>query len=208
MNAQVLAQSGLRLRLWLVRCGWINIAAALLLASGGVAWLWVMPHLEQQVQAGRAALAAAQKSLASAPAVPAAPPVPPAQQHLQQFTDLLGQSRYAEQQVKTLFAIAARNGLTLSKAEYKFGASKDGGFHTYTVSLPVKGPYGAIRPFCEQVLLAIPFASLDEVNAKRETVNSTGLDVKLRFTLFLDHGGGIASSGEDVGEHDLQEKEP
>lgn len=194
MNAQTLGRMGLSLRLSLARLGWGNALAVLLLAAGAAAWLWGMPRIEQQEAASRRALIAVQTSLATVPAQAPAPAVPPTEQHLQQFRDVLGESRYAEQQVKTLFAIAAKNGLNLGQAEYKFGASKDGQFHTYAVSLPLKGSYAAVRAFCEQVLLAIPFASLDEVVFKRESVGNAGLDAKLRFTLYLDNAGGVTAN--------------
>lgn len=200
-----LAAIGLQLRLWLTRRGWSKLLAGVLLAAGAGAWLGTLPRLERQVAASRAALAAAQIALAGAPPVTAAPPLPPAEQRLQQFHDALGESRYAEQQLKTLFALAAKNSLTLRQAEYKFAYDKNGLFHTYAVALPVKGPYTAIRPFCEQVLLAIPFASLDAVDFKRDAVNNPTLDAKLRFTLYLDNAEGMAGTAEAA---DLQGAEP
>ncbi|HXA46701.1 MAG TPA: hypothetical protein VNW52_03650, partial [Burkholderiaceae bacterium] len=172
---------GLQARLWLARCGWSNNIAALLLAIAGSAWLWALP-LDQQLGKRRAAVLAAQQSLQRPPQVAVAQSLPPAAQHLQQFYDALGESRYAEQQIKTLFALATKNGLSLNQADYKFADNKSGAFHSYTVTLPVKGTYAAIRPFCQQVLLAIPFASLDEINFKRDAVTNPLLDVKLRFT--------------------------
>jgi hypothetical protein len=197
LNAATLGQAGLRARLWLTRCGWSNGLAVLLLLLGGAAWLWGMPQLERQAAAGKRAFAAAQKNLDSAPTAAPIPALPLADQRLQQFYDALGESRYAEQQVKTLFALAAKNGLSLNQAEYKFAAHKEGLFHTYTIALPIKGPYNAIRPFCEQVLLAIPFASLDEVDFKRDAVTNASLDAKLRFTLHLDNVGGIGATDAD-----------
>lgn len=190
------AQFALQARLWLTSLGWPKALAVLLASVGAVAWLWGIPQLEQQTAARKIALLAAQKTLAGAPPVATAPALPVAEQRLRQFYDVLGETRYAEQQIKTLFALAAKNGLTLSQAEYKFAANKNGLFHTYTIALPVKGPYGAIRPFCEQVLLAIPFASLDEIDFKREAVSNPNLDAKLRFTLHLDNVGGIGGAAD------------
>lgn len=191
-----LAQFALQARLRLTRLGWSNVLAGLLASVGAVAWLWGIPRLEQQTAARQTALLAAQKTLASAPPVPTAPVMPVAEQRLQQFYDVLGESRFAEQQVKTLFALAAKNDLALNQAEYKFAANKNGLFHTYAISLPVKGQYAAIRPFCEQVLLAIPFASLDEIDFKRDAVGNPNLDAKLRFTLHLDNVGGMGGAAD------------
>lgn len=90
-----------------------------------------------------------------------------------------------EQQVKTLFAVAAKVPLALHRAEYRFGTNQEGGFHTYQITLPVKGTYEEILRFCDLTLLAIPFASLDEISFKRESIAASTLDANLRFTLYL-----------------------
>ena len=73
----------------------------------------------------------------------------------------------------------------MSRADYKFGADRNGRYRTYQIVLPVKGSYSAIRQFCEQTLLAIPFASLDEMNFKRDAIGSSTLEAKLHFTVYL-----------------------
>jgi hypothetical protein len=188
MKTLHIAGFGLWLRLQLGRIGVINITATVLVMAGIAAWGWVLPQLQQQDRHIRVTLAAAQKSLATPPTPTAITPTSQNEQRLQQFYDALGESHYAEQQIKTLFAIAAKNDLTLNQAEYKYGYDKAGKFHTYAISLPVKGAYSAIRPFCEQVLLAIPFASLDTVDFKRDAVGNSTIDAKLHFTLHLDNG--------------------
>jgi hypothetical protein len=106
-------------------------------------------------------------------------------ERLQAFYRALGEAHYAEQQIKTLFAVAAKTGLNLDQAEYRDGVDKYGQFRTYQVTLPIKGTYGAIRQFCEQVLLVIPFASLDQVDFKREAIANNVVEAKLHFTLYL-----------------------
>jgi len=199
MNGLSLAKAGLQLRLTLMRFGWSNGLAMLLAAGAAVAGLWLVPQLRAQHAAGQVALAKAQRLHDAAPASAASalmPSLPPNQQHLQDFYDLLGETRYAEQQVKTLFAIAAKNGLTLNQADYKLAYDKNGMFHTYVISLPVRGPYAAIRPFCEQVLLAVPFASLDQIDFKRESINDQNLEAKLRITLYLDKSDALPGAGQ------------
>jgi hypothetical protein len=48
-----------------------------------------------------------------------------------------------------------------------------------------KGNYVAIRNFTEEILLNLPFAGLDEISIKRETINTPLLEVKLKFSLYL-----------------------
>jgi len=200
-----IARVGLWLRLRLGRLGAANIVAIAFMAAGVSGWAWFLPHLQQENRRVQMAISAAQKSLSNPVAPVVATPASLNEQRLQQFYDVLGESRYAEQQVKSLFAIAAKHGLALNQAEYKYGYDKSGKFHTYTITLPVKGTYAAIRPFCEQVLLSIPFASLDAVDFKRDTVGNPTIDAKLHFTLHLDHGADLqlpANTVADIVQHE------
>lgn len=181
-------QSGLLLAkalLAAMRLGAMNIIACALLVLGVLAWGWIIPALRTELKSQQQAIADASKALDTAMDTPPAPPLTLAEERLAVFYDNLGERDYVEQQLKTLFAIASKNNLVLSQAEYKPAYNGSGRFHTYQILLPVKGPYPAIRQFCEQMLLAIPFASLDEMAFKRESVGNAALEAKLRFTLYL-----------------------
>jgi hypothetical protein len=185
MNMSRLTVLGLQARLSLARLGWINNLAAVLMMLAIAAWIWAIPYLRAQTNAPMQALERAQQSLQqdnafSTAAAPAAP-----QERLAAFYDVLGDKRYVEQQVKTLFAVAAKSGLVLEQGEYKSSFEKASSTTSYQMILPVKGPYQSIRTFCERTLLAIPFASLDEINFKREEIASNTLEAKLHFTLYL-----------------------
>jgi hypothetical protein len=151
-------------------------------------WTWLVPHEKQQVETGVRRLDEAKQGAQAALAAPPPPPRAIDQERLAAFHDLLGEQGYAEQQVKTLFAAAAKSGLSLNQAEYKSGFDQNGGFATYQVVLPVKGSYAAIRDFCERVLLSVPFAALDDVGFKRETIGNVSLEARLRFTIYLEPG--------------------
>lgn len=165
----------------------INPVAALaaLLFIGGIlcAALWV-PFLHQtvlsrQLEVDRLVRVAHDRK--------PTPPAPPSQndQRVAQFYDNLGENGYAEQQLKTIFGIAAHRNLQLNEGEYKSSFEKNSATIAYQIQLPVTGPYPAIREFCEEVLQTIPFAALDEVSFKRQVISSNNLEAKLRFTLYL-----------------------
>lgn len=188
MNALNLNLLVLQARLALVRLGWTNSVACIIGCAGIAAWLWGLPYLRAETAIQQQTLEQAQLALQSASHAPVPAPRPLAEEHLANFYDNLGDQRYAEQQVRTLFAIAGKMQLVLNQAEYKSAFDKNGRYHTYQISLPVRGSYDAIRQFCEQSLLAIPFAALDEINFKREAISSRVLEAKLRFTLYLGAG--------------------
>jgi hypothetical protein len=181
MNNINLAALALRVRLAVQRIGAPACIAIALCAAGVAAWAWLLPQ-----RAAQARLAA---QPLPAPATLVAPSVPPsANQNLAEFYQVLGEKRYAEQQVKVLFDLAAKSNLTLSQGEYKAAYDKASRVSTYQIILPVKGPYQSIWRFSMQALSQMPFASLDEVGFRRETIADATVEARLRFTLYLKDG--------------------
>jgi hypothetical protein len=169
----------LRLRLAWSSLGPVAAGAAVLMISGALALAWLLPERALQGQRRAVALGPA--------AVPVVAPPPSPDANLALFYDTLGERRYAEQQVKTLFALAAKTGLVLSQGEYKSAFEQNGRFHTYQLNLPVKGSYAAIWQFAMLALRAIPFASLDEISFRRDTIGEPAVEARLRLTLYLAH---------------------
>lgn len=172
----------LRVRLLLARAGAPLCAAVILCAAGLAAWAWLLPQ-----RAAQAALMA--KPLPSPASLVAAPPPPSANQNLAEFYAVLGEQRHAEQQVRLLFDLAAKAGLTLNQGEYKSAYDQAGRVATYQITLPVKGSYAAIWQFAMQGLRDMPFAALDEVSFRRENIGEAVVEARLRFTLYLKEGG-------------------
>jgi hypothetical protein len=170
----------LRLRLAVAALGPLACGAALLCALGVAALLWLLPERALQGHRQQVAL-----GVAALPASAHQPAPLTANENLALFYDTLGEQRYVEQQVKTLFGLAAKTGLALSQGEYKGAYDQSGKLQTYQVSLPVKGSYRAIWQFGLLALRAIPFASLDEISFKRDTIGDANVEARLRLTLYL-----------------------
>ncbi len=181
MNSTILLQW----QLALMRRGPVAMLAALLFVAGAGAWLWYLP---QAKQASASRVAAAQPAKAPAPVAVLAVATGP-EQNLAQFYATLGDKRDAEQQLKTLFALAAKSGLSLTAGQYHAAYDQNGRFHTYQLSLPVKGSYRALWQFCLQTLAMVPFAALDDISLRRETIGEPVLEGRVRFTLYLKDGG-------------------
>lgn len=175
----------LQLRISLARFGYGTLCALLWCAVGAVGWQWGVPYWHARNDLQRRELVTVRQAVRAARTSVPTPAHSIDEERIAQFYGALGESGYAEQQVKTLFAIAAKAGLALNQADYKPGANAAGRYQTYQIVLPVRGPYRAIREFCEQTLLAIPFASLDQIDFRRDTIGSATLEARLRFTLYL-----------------------
>lgn len=186
MNARLLPRLLLRIRLWLLARGPLRCVSVLLAAAGVIALASLLPLRTAQEDRAAAALRRAATVVAPPAAQPAvAMAAVPASVNLAQFQAVLGERRYVEQQVGTLFALAAKQGLVLSQGEYKAAAERNGGFATYQVNLPVKGSYGAIWQFAMAALTAIPFASLDDISFKRDSIGQPGVEARVRLTFYL-----------------------
>jgi hypothetical protein len=183
MNGR-LASTFLRLRLAILAAGPLAMAGALACLLGAAALAWLLPQGRLLAAVHADAMRAATQPVA----VLAAPTTPDA--NLAAFQRALGERRYAEQQLRTLFALAAKSGLTLQQGDYRSAFDPAARVHTYQVTLPVRGSYKSIWRFAMMALAAIPFASLDEVNLRREAVGDASIDARLRFTLYLRDGGG------------------
>lgn len=184
MNRMSLPAFLLRVRLSLEAFGPLRCVAAVLCVASAIALAWLLPQQERAAAEHQLALARA----AVPPVVEVSAPVV-ANQNLTLFYASLGERRYSEQQVRTLFALAAKSGLSLSQGEYQSAFDANAGLSTYQITLPVKGSYRAIWQFGLAALRAMPFASLDEISFKREAINDASVEARLRFTLYLGEGG-------------------
>jgi hypothetical protein len=186
MKLANVARSVLRVRLLLSlasrRSGaGVVLAGALVLAAAAL-WLALLPTLatrvgEQSRQVARARVAPPPKPVVTAPALAAA--------RLTAFYDALGDAAHSEQIVAQLFDAADATGVALDKAEYKPARESAGRFETYTIILPVKGDYARLRRFAEKVLLAVPYAALDDMRFRRNSASDPAVEASLRFTVFL-----------------------
>ncbi len=109
------------------------------------------------------------------------------------FERLLGRGEDLEVYLGKVFGAAKRHGVSLTVGDYRLALDNAGGFRRYHMVLPVKGSFSAIQAFSQQVLLDLPFAALEEISLKRASIDSTQVDAKTRFVLFLRPPGANAA---------------
>lgn len=171
----------LRLRIGLAASSPLALGALLVtaVAAGVLGWTLQADDLLQRERA----LVRQAAALPTRPVAPAADHT--VQDNLALFRRTLGERRYAEQQVKALFALAGKAGLVLRQGEYREVVNLNAGLVAYQVTLPVKGSYRAIWDFALQVLRAVPFASLDDIGFTRDAIGDPEVEARLRFTFYL-----------------------
>lgn len=163
--------------------------AILLLVLGTVLWSWIVPQAQRRSEQQHDALVRLQRPTTGASGVAAAGrSMSLPQQRLAAFYDTLGERRYAELQLGNVFTIAEQAGLRFVQGEYKLRFDAPSRSWRYQLVLPVRGSYAALRRFTEKMLVAMPFAAIDDLGFSRQTIGEPMLDARLRMTLYLGDG--------------------
>lgn len=173
----------LRIRLLLVRIDPVLASVVVLLLAGVVLHGALVPARARLDGQYDTAWRAARTPLPAPAALAAAPPS--SDQNLAQFHAVLGDPRGVERQLKQVFALAERHGLTLQQGDYRATRERDARLVAYQVNLPVKGSYEAVWAFSMDVLRTLPHAALDDVSLRRDSIGADGVEARLRLTLYL-----------------------
>lgn len=91
--------------------------------------------------------------------------------------------------LKRINAAAESKGLVLQSGEYRMQRAAGARLGRYEITLPLKGSYAQIRGFVAEVLAAVPAAVLEEVNLRRENIQSARLEARVRFTVYVGGAG-------------------
>jgi hypothetical protein len=85
----------------------------------------------------------------------------------------------------TFSATALAAGVQLEQGTYALERAKGAHLARYRMSFPVKGQYPGIRSFVDNVLVAVPAASLDSLRLERAEIDSGVVGAELQFTVFV-----------------------
>lgn len=173
--AWYLRQSGMRL-------GRTGVGACvLLLASAALHWGWTVPGLarlereegQRQAQLTRVRLPAVRADATEAGLAALVARLPPSGNGA--LNAVAG----------VVHAQALRHGVALDSASYELSRPDRGDIERYTVSLPVKGSYPALRAFLDGLARELPHMALDSVVLARRSRDQPALEARLQFTAFF-----------------------
>lgn len=170
-------------RLWraIGLAGWVGVA---LLFACSVAWRVALLPLRADTDRLRAERAAIESRLASSTSATTSQLSTP-QQQLEAFGRRFTGAKGIAASLVRLQASAGRQGVHLDQAEFKFASDVGEPLLRYTIVLPVKADYLALRRFTRDALLELPGLAIEEVNLRRSDPKSATLEAQLRFVLFL-----------------------
>lgn len=161
--------------------GWVGLALGLACAIS--VWVLVEPKYTNAQQLDADSDLLVQRTAARAMSTAAADATP--QQQLAKFEQRFAGERAIAPSVARLQVAAQRRGFVLDQAEFKLASEPAEPLARYSILLPVKADYRALRRFTHDALQEMPGLALDEVNLRRSDPKSPLLEAQLRFVLFL-----------------------
>lgn len=87
----------------------------------------------------------------------------------------------AHVRLQAIQAIAVEEGLGLERANYGVGRDDPSGEMHYTVTLPLRAPYGVVRRFIERVLDSATNIALDSLVMRRQRSTDPLVEAELRL---------------------------
>jgi Tfp pilus assembly protein PilO len=106
-------------------------------------------------------------------------------QQLDQFGAMLPAEQALTAQLAQLQALAAQHALRFDSAEFKLSSEPGDPVLRYSMNLPLKADYGALRGFVRDVLVAMPGLALEEFSVRRADARTPLLEARLRLSLFV-----------------------
>lgn len=161
--------------------GWVGVA---LLFACALGWVLAASPLSAEADRLESSSAALERGLGARANAAEAPPSTP-QQQLAEFRSRFTGERRIAASVGRLQAAAKRHGVQLDQAEFRFASEAGEPLLRYTIVLPVKAEYRALRRFVREALHELPGLAIEEVNLRRNDPKSTALEAQLRFVLFV-----------------------
>jgi uncharacterized protein YneF (UPF0154 family) len=103
-----------------------------------------------------------------------------------EITQLFQSKKVVERDLNRIFEIAFKNQIDLQVGDYKWIVDASSNISKYQITYPVAAEYSNIERFIVQVMLDLPWASLDSFSIRRESVKDDDVQADIVFTLHFD----------------------
>lgn len=170
---------GHSLRAW----GWPALLGLAFGLAGGALAVWGTPPLQQAQGRAEAQLRQARAAARLARAMPDAA----ASERLdarERFMSTFPPAAQRQQRLGALWSLAREHGLAVRRSEFRAVSDDALGLARYRITLPLEGPYPALRRFIEQALLQDAALSLDRLRLDRADAASPVLRAELQLSLW------------------------
>jgi hypothetical protein len=99
-----------------------------------------------------------------------------------------------DEQMRVILAAATHHGIELPRAEYQSSVDTPTRVARVQATFAIKAGYPRLRGFVEEVLRALPNASIDHISFKRDAVGLSEVEATVRLSLWSIEGEAIRPS--------------
>jgi len=161
--------------------GWVALA---LLLTGLVSWWGALIPLQADADRLNADSAVIERRLSERASAPSTVVLTP-QQQLAEFEHRFADEKSITASLARLHETARKQGVQIEQAEFRMTSEAREPLARYSIVLPIKCDYRALRQFTREVLRELPALAMEEVSLRRSDAKSPLLEVQLRFVLFV-----------------------
>ncbi len=171
----------LKLELWLASPASLPLVLAVLGVLAAALWGALLPMAEQRSAQEISQLEGLRRTAAIIRPVE---PLPPRADTLTAFEERLASDEDLSRLMQQIWNQGAAAGLQMNKVDYHSEVDASGHFNRLLITLPMTGPYPAVRKFTFSLMAAFPGLSLDKLDMKREQIASGDIETTSHLTLY------------------------
>lgn len=160
--------------------GWAGVALAL-----GCAALWIGATEPMSRETARLVADSEKIRLRLATASPTAPVDAAPKQQLEAFVRHFPGEKGIASTLAGLHGMAKKRGVRIDQAEFKLTSEINEPLARYSIVLPVKADYRALRSFSRDAMRETPGLAIEEISFRRGDAKQPLLESQLRLVLFV-----------------------
>ena len=110
---------------------------------------------------------------------------PTQQQSPTDFLNTMQKDKLVESDLNRIFEIAFKNDIDLPQGDYQWTVDPHSSYSKFQITYPVVAPYSSVEKFVTQVLLEMPWMSLNTFDIKRNAIGEAEVNADLVFTMYF-----------------------
>lgn len=164
--------------------GWAGLLGLAGLLYGAIYYfITVIPAQNSLIVAHQALLEAKSEQFSNISQVAVVTQSP--NERLQDFDDNFPNAESINATWGRISKLLEKSGLIVEHSVYESSPEKHAGLLRYHLNMPVKAAYPQIRDFLAEVIQTIPNAALENINFKRQSVDSSIVDANISLVIYV-----------------------
>jgi hypothetical protein len=115
----------------------------------------------------------------------------PKEQSPSDILNSMQKDKLVESDLNRIFEIAFKNDIDLPQGDYQWTMDSNTSYSKFQITYPVVAPYSNVEKFVTQVLLEMPWISLNTFDIKRNGIGDADVNADLVFTMYFGNNAKI-----------------